>query len=308
MHEIHLRELDLNLLVVLEELLREQSVTRAARRLGRTPSAVSHALARLRGRLGDDLLVPDGRRMRPTARGRSLAEGLPRVLDQLRRTLAPPEPFAPATSTRAFRLAAPDFVASLLPALLADLAAVAPGVSVELVGVGPGAARDLEEGRTDVLVAPATLDAASLRATPIGTFPWAVFGRRGHPAFADWGSAAWAAHPHLQVRTPGGAGEGPVDRAARALGLSRAVRVVVPHFAVAPAVLARTGLLFTAPRVAVAAAAAAHDLVDREVPFSLPPMAMSSYRSALAGDEPGVAWFLARVVAAFGEVRRAAER
>lgn len=300
MHEIHLRELDLNLLVVLDELLREQSVTRAARRLGRTPSAVSHALARLRDRLGDELLVLDGRRMRPTARGRALAEGLPRLLDQVRRTLSPPAPFAPATSTRAFRLAAPDFVATRLPELLADLAVAAPRVSVELVGVGSAPARDLEEGRTDALVAPSTLDAPGLRSSPLGAFPWAVFGRAGNPAFAAWGREAWAAHPHLQVRTPAGAGEGPVDRAARALGLSRAVRAVVPHFAVAPAVLARTDLLLTVPRAALADVAAAHGLVDREVPFPLPPMALSLHRSAVGGDEPGVAWFLARVAAAFG--------
>ena len=111
MSEIHLWDIDLNLLVVLEVLLQERSVTRAAERLHRTQSAISHALARLREVFGDELLVRDGRQMRPTARAEALAESLPRVLDLLRRTLSKPEAFDARSTTRTFRLAAPDFVA-----------------------------------------------------------------------------------------------------------------------------------------------------------------------------------------------------
>ena len=113
MNSVQLRGIDLNLLVVLEVLLRERSVTQAADRLDLTPSAVSHALRRLRDLFDDELLLRDGRRMRPTVRAEALAETLPRVLDQVARTIAAPEPFTPATSTRTFRLAAPDFVAPL---------------------------------------------------------------------------------------------------------------------------------------------------------------------------------------------------
>ena len=69
-----LSKIDLNLLVVLDILLREKSVARTADRLNLTPSAVSHALKRLRLLFGNELLVRDGRRMVPTARGESLAE------------------------------------------------------------------------------------------------------------------------------------------------------------------------------------------------------------------------------------------
>ena len=67
MNEIDLRRFDLNLLAVFEVLMRERSVTRAAERLGRTQSAVSHSLSRLRDQLGDPLLIKGGRRMEPTA-------------------------------------------------------------------------------------------------------------------------------------------------------------------------------------------------------------------------------------------------
>ena len=74
MSDVHLAEVDLNLLVVLRELLRARSTTAAARRLGRTQSAVSHALARLRALFGDPLFLRSGGALRPTARAEALAE------------------------------------------------------------------------------------------------------------------------------------------------------------------------------------------------------------------------------------------
>jgi DNA-binding transcriptional LysR family regulator len=296
MNDVHLRELDLNLLVVLRTLLEEQSVTRAARRLHRTQSAISHALARLRSRFGDELLVSEGRRMRPTARGRDLAERLPRALDSLQRSLAAPIDFSPATSARTFRLAAPDLVAGMLPGLLARMAAEAPAATIELLGVGPGAAADVAEGRTDALIAPAALRAEGLRGEPLGELGWAVFGRTGHPALVDGSVAAWCSAPHLQVHTGARRG-GPVDAALRDLGLTRAVRAIVPGFAMAPALLARTDLLLTVPRLALAGQVEAFGLLERPVPFPLPPVSLSLWHSAVA--EHGTRWFVERVAEAF---------
>ncbi len=130
MNGIQLKQMDLNLLIVLDVLLQERSVTRTAGLLHLTPSAVSHALKRLRDLFSDELLVRDGRRMRPTVRAEGLAETLPRVLQQLERTIAGPEPFRPGTSTRTFRLAAPDFIAPLVPSLLQEVGNAAPGVRI----------------------------------------------------------------------------------------------------------------------------------------------------------------------------------
>src|SRR6516162_7405664 len=60
MNEIDLRRFDLNLLVVFDVLMTERSVTRAAERLGRTQSAISHSLSRLRDQFGDPLLLKSG--------------------------------------------------------------------------------------------------------------------------------------------------------------------------------------------------------------------------------------------------------
>ncbi len=298
MNDIQLRQVDLNLLVVLDVLLRERSVSRTAQQLHVTPSAVSHALKRLRELFDDELLVRDGRRMRPTVRAEGLAETLPRALQQLARTLADPEPFRPATSTRTFRLAAPDFMAPLVPHLLHEVGSVAPTVRVELAPFAPGAIRELSEGRYDALVAPTAVSNEGLRGQPLGSWSWGVYGRAGHPAFADWSLTAWAAWPHLQIRTSVVRGQGPIDQKASKLGIQRVVSAVVPHFSMAAPILVQTDLLLTVPSMILGGAAAAYDLERRDVPFELPRMGLSLFRSAAVGDEPGVRWFLERVEAA----------
>lgn len=300
---IQLKDVDLNLLVVLDALLRERSVTRAAEELNLTPSAVSHALKRLRVLFDDELLLRDGRRMRLTVRAESLAETLPRLLRQVSSTIETSDLFNPATSSRTFHLAAPDFIAALLPSLLRDIYGAAPGVRVELAPYSVSAPRDLAEGRYDALIASYVAQSDDLRATPLETWPWVVYARAGHPAFDDWSLAAWSNYPHLQVRpAPVGQGQGPTDRKATELGIHREVRAVVPHFSMAAPILAQTDLLLTVPSVAMGNTAAAYNLDERDVPFDLAPLGLSLFRSAAHGADPGIRWFHERVAAVFSDV------
>src|SRR5882724_11116515 len=126
MNEIDLRRFDLNLLVVFEVLMMERSVSRAAERLGRTQSAVSHALSRLRGQLGDPLLIKGGVRMQPTAVALELIEQTRPMLKGIQRVLSPRHVFDPASSRRVFRLAAPDFMLTVFANLLSGLRNDAP--------------------------------------------------------------------------------------------------------------------------------------------------------------------------------------
>src|SRR5262249_55594263 len=128
MSQIDLRRFDLNLLVVFEVLMAERNVTRAAAQLGRTQSAVSHALSRLPG---DPLLLKRGRQMEPTAVALALFEQAQPILDSLRRVLAPRQRFEPATADRIFRVGAPDFASTLFTEVLSRLRRDAPGVSIE---------------------------------------------------------------------------------------------------------------------------------------------------------------------------------
>src|ERR1041385_6679777 len=126
MNEIDLRKIDLILLVACEALMVERIVTGAAERLGRTQSAVSHSLSRLREQLGDPLLVKTRGGMQPTLFARDLMEGVRPLLRSLQRILSPQLAFDPAQSQRVFRLAAPDFALTLFTRVLAMLRRDAP--------------------------------------------------------------------------------------------------------------------------------------------------------------------------------------
>ena len=287
-----LSRVDLNLLVVLDVLLREQSVSRTAERLNLTSSAVSHALRRLRTLFDNELLVRDGRGMVPTARGRALAEVLPGLLGHIERTLDAPEPFDPKTSRRVFRLVAPDFVTPLVIRLFETVGRAAPDVRVELLPFTPEAQVELKQGRCDALIAPSNVGADGLRGDPIGRWSWAVFGRRDHPAFSEWSMAEWASYPHLKVRGTGPEGKAPIDLMAAKEGIARKVGAVVPNFSTAASVLAQTDMLLTVPTVALSGADQAGRLAQKPAPFSMPDLELSLFWSAIDGDESDVRWFL----------------
>ncbi len=129
---MHLRELDTNLIVVLDALLLEASVTKAAERLGRSPSAISHALARLREVFDDPLFVRAGQRLVPTSRATQLAPTVHIIVAGLEGLLRRDGGFDPHEQQRRFALSCRAyFELTLLPAMRAELAELAPGITIE---------------------------------------------------------------------------------------------------------------------------------------------------------------------------------
>src|SRR5258707_13585135 len=157
MNEIDLRRFDLNLLIVFEVLMTERSVSRAAERLGRTQSAVSHSLSRLRSQLGDPLLIKGGVRMQPTAVALDLIEQTRPMLRGIQRVLSPRYVFDPASSRRVFRVAAPDFMLTVFAHLLSRLRSEAPGVSAEWTAPREPTLLDVAEGQIVVAIVTADL-------------------------------------------------------------------------------------------------------------------------------------------------------
>lgn len=301
MREIDIAATDLNLLVVLDVLLQERNVTRAAQRLHRTQSATSHALGRLREQLEDPILVRVGGEMRPTPKAERIAGEVSRILRTIGRVLAHEAAFDAATTDRVFTLAGPDFVAATLPILLAHMAKATPTAGVELVPAGPGMFRDVADGRVDVAIAPtsgAKLD--GLRSVELVSLDWAVYARRDHPAARAWNAKAWASYPHVRLRTSSAA-ESPVDRAARARKLSRRMGPYLPHFLLAPPLLARTDLLMTVPRAVLADVAPRFGLVALPCPVKLAAIDLSMFWSAQLDRDPAITWFRQALSAAAAE-------
>jgi DNA-binding transcriptional LysR family regulator len=155
MHELHLRSLDLNLILALDALLEERSVTRAAQRVGITQSAMSHALARLRAVTGDALLVRTGSGLVATARAEELGPPIRRALEGVATALRPPQVFDPKTAERRIRIGTGDYgEIVLLPRVLERLAKEAPRVDLRVVFQGDNAAGMLRSGDVDLLLSP----------------------------------------------------------------------------------------------------------------------------------------------------------
>lgn len=295
MKEIQLSKIDLNLLVVLDVLLREKSVTRAADRLNITSSAVSHALKRLRTLFDNELLVRDGRRMVPTARGEELAKALPILLVQVTQTLATSEAFNPATSDRVFRLSAPDFISPLIPILLNILAKEAPHVRLELTAYSKTAVTELSQGQHDALIAPTLRQSHEVRSERIGAWHWQVYAHKNHPVFENWSLESWAQFPHLQVGMSSSPGRGPIDDKIAKFGMVRQIGAVIPQFSMAAPILANTDMLLSVPSMAMDAAAQVYELERRDLPFEFDPLELSLFRSATLGDSAEITWFHERV-------------
>jgi DNA-binding transcriptional LysR family regulator len=295
MKEIDLRRFDLNLLVVFEVLMIERSVTRAAERLGRTQSAVSHSLQRLRSQLGDPLLIKGGVRMQPTPFALELIEQARPMLRGIQRVLSPRHVFDPASSQRVFRLAAPDFMITLFIDLMARLRKEAPGVSVEWTAPREPTPLDVAEGQIDIAIVPAEIrlpDGATSEA--VGALEWRCFGRQGHQAFSQWGPDTWAKWPHLVVRV-GDNLTSPVNVAASAAGLGRTIAGWVPHFSAIAPVLARSDLIATLPAIVMEETIHPYHLESREVPFPIAPLPHAMIWSTGRNNDPDIAWLRDRL-------------
>ncbi|HEY6329531.1 MAG TPA: LysR family transcriptional regulator [Blastocatellia bacterium] len=147
--------LDLNLLVALDVLFAEKSVSRAGERLHLSQSATSGALARLRGAFHDLLLVQVGRKMTLTPLAEELVEPVREFLLKAEAILNSNPAFDPATSTRKFRLMMSDYVETVVMAeALRCMQKVAPYVTVELLSNVEGGSEQLDRGEIDLAILP----------------------------------------------------------------------------------------------------------------------------------------------------------
>ena len=300
---LELTGLDLNLLVVLAVLLHEGSVTRAAERLGRTQSAVSHALDRLREALGDPLFVRAGRDLTPTPRAEGLRAPVAAATADLRALFRETPRFDPATSPRHFTLTASDYLqVVLIPPLVSRLRQSAPASTLTVRGPKAQVCERLARGEYDFSLSVALEDSGSLFSQKLFDDRFVCLLAEGHPALRHGlDRSTFLRLPHALV-SPLGGGSGYVDRELAREGQSRHVAVVLPDFMVAPRVLAGTDLVLTLPE-RVASLFVGTGVVAVEPPLPLPPLAGHLVWHERLANDPGALWLrglLGEVAAALG--------
>jgi DNA-binding transcriptional LysR family regulator len=284
---------DLNLLVVLDVLLAEGSVVRAAQRLRLSPSAMSRALARLRGATGDPLLVRAGRGLVPTPRALELRERVSRVVQEAEAVLSPAEDVDVAQLVRTFTVRTSEgFVENFGPELIARAAREAPGVRLHFVQKVSRDSAQLRDGTIDLetgVVNPAA--APELRAQTLFRDRMVGVVRPGHPLTEGEitpARYASAQHVHWSRRGPG---RGPVDEALAGLGLEREIVTVVGGFATAVALARATDLVATVPeRHTGTLRAGMHTF---PLPFPTPPITVSMLWHPRLSADPAHRWLRA---------------
>jgi DNA-binding transcriptional LysR family regulator len=297
MSRFNIQSLDLNLLSVFVILWDTRSVSRASERLALTQPAVSHALRRLRDRLGDELFVPARQGIVPTPRAAELVVPIREALQQISDALSNSSSFDPASSSMEYRIATTDLVESwLIPMLLELTHRTAPGIvirSVPLPEISTVAGR-LEVGDVDLAISqePAAGTGVQCEAlTEIGLVT--MIRQQDAPRTRKFPLKMYLERPHVvfQRNQPGG---GKVDRQLKAMGNERRVGAEVKTFYTVLATAARTGYICTVP-AHMARFAHAFDLSVHETPFQLPPIPLFLAWHARYADDAALGWLLANV-------------
>ena len=245
---MNLAALDLNLLVALDALLRDASVSRAALRIGLSQPAASHALQRLRHLLGDPLLVRVGARMELTPRAQALRGPLAQALDQVR-ALFVAEGFDASRSERRFRLMMPDLAVELLvPPLMQKMTVLAPNVQIDIVPWRGPAIFNAEFARSVDMVISIGNAFKGFHRQLLYTDSDALALRNGHTLSAklmQQDEFLKARHVAVVIR---GQNEDLIDDWLRSKGLERHIALVVPGYLEALHVVARSDLVAFVPR------------------------------------------------------------
>lgn len=281
-----LRRIDLNLLVVLDALLAEQHVTRAAERLHLSQPAVSHALARLRDLLGDPLLVRAGSGLVPTARALELIAPLSEALARVQSLLAP-NTFDPASARRTFRLAMSDYGAAIiLPGLIRTLRTEAPGIDLQISHASrEGMVEGLLNGDIDLAAGVLPELPGELCSMPMFEERYVcLLDRQSLPAGDALDLPTYLSRPHVLLEMRG-SGTPEIERTLTALRERRRVAVSLPHWSVAPQFISGTDLILTV------ASRALKDVDDDSLivvppPFEIAPFTfVSAWHKRRGGDQ-----------------------
>jgi LysR family nod box-dependent transcriptional activator len=280
---------DLNLLLAFDALLEERNVTRAARRLNVSQSALSASLKRLREALGDPLLVQNGKTMVPTSHALALVPEIDATLKTLRRLIRP-SGFAPATSSRAFRIAASDYVATMLLApLVRHLAREAPMVRLEVTLPNEDTGTRLARGDFDLLLAPEEFIDPDHPAELLLEERHVVVGWHLNPIFdrpltlEDFSEAG-----HVAVRLD--RRDTFIDRECNRLGVRRRVEIHAPSFIQAPWLLPGTSRIALMHERLAQLMAPSLGLRIAPPPFELPVMREMMQFHVTREADSGLVW------------------
>lgn len=290
MKESSLQQLDLNLLKVFEVLYAEQNMTRSADVLFMTPSAVSHAIKRLRDALQDPLFERKGTKMLPTPVCRRIAPQLLSHLSGLRTTLQQFTEFRPAETPYTFRISIHDALESLyIPTLFDQLQTTSRDLYLSCIQLDrQQVQRQLASGQIDVAIDVALPIQAPINHMHLSSDKFAVLASRTHVDSNELTKEDYLVAQHIAVsnRPTGRVIE---DIHLQQLGLNRNIVLRCQNFHTAKALLKDSKRLLTAP-ISIAQMLLEEDLLLFPIPIALPEIDIHLYWHKQTENDSATQW------------------
>jgi DNA-binding transcriptional LysR family regulator len=274
-----LKRLDLNLLVTFDALWRERSVTRAARRLNVAQPTVSNALGRLREVFDDQLFVRAPRGVEPTERCDEVAKDVQEALRHIESALDSSDNFKAELSDREFRIGSADyFDLLLLPDLIEQLSAEAPGVNLRLQSIDRERGIEMLDGGELDFLLHHDGDASKRIGMEKAFDEFLVFtARAGHPQIdgpPDLATYTKLSHINFSQR---GEADAPIDDVLAALGHSRRVAVTNQHMSTLANIVQHTDMVGSLPSRLAGMLASSGAVQVHPLPFEIPSVQLNLY-------------------------------
>jgi DNA-binding transcriptional LysR family regulator len=287
---------DLNLLVIFDAIMQAKTLTRAGQRLGMSQPAVSHALARLRHMLKDDLFVRTPEGMRPTPRAERMAGPVRAALQELQVTLESDE-FDASQASRTFIVAANNYGArAVVPALVRRIARVAPAVVLDVRPIGMLHVLDqLDSGGVELALSALADGGDRFKCVGLLEDEYVAIMSNDHPLLAETELSVeqFAAVPHIAI-TSSGDDTHFIDDALAERGLARLVSAKVPLHSLI-LMLIGSEAIAVVPRRVAADLVAICPLAMRPLPFRSPRVTLSMIWHRRLDNDPAHRWLRATV-------------
>lgn len=287
-------KLDLNLLTVLDAVLDEKSINRAARRLHLSQPAMSNALRRLRDYLGDPLLIRTGGAMVLTPRAESLRHSVRHILEQIRYEITVKPAFDPETSDRLFVITASDYtIRTLLIPAFAHFNVIAPGLRFRVTPLGGDVTEDFNRGETDLLIAPSQIISKDHPGEVIFQDDYVVAAWAGNPLIGDTLDAdTYFALGHVNA-TFGQSHLPAFDEwINQRTDRVRKLEISLPSFRDVPEMLVGSRRIATMHRRFALDFAGRLPLKLFAMPFACPHLTQIAQWHRLRNDDPGLRWLI----------------
>ncbi|PIE44175.1 MAG: LysR family transcriptional regulator [Gammaproteobacteria bacterium] len=296
-----LHRVDLNQLVHLDVLLREQNVTKASTHLGITQSAMSNSLKRLRSLFNDPLLVRTSEGMTPTEFALEIRPAIRNILGNIEQIILPDKSFDPK-SDRVFRIMASDYAEStLIPQLLSQVRQEAPNITLDVLTPSDVSFEDVEQGRVDMAINRFDTIPQSFHQRIIWTDTFSCVMNSNNPLVDKFTLASYLKANHIWVSKTGfgiGVGVNPedvqhlgwVDEALMKIGKKRKISVFTRHYQIAMLLAQQPDLIVTLPSRATRLKVNNPHLVIKDPPFEIPPFELKMAWSPLLHHNAGHQW------------------